>query len=285
MTKSLPDVADFSDWLGRSRACREVLTPRLAAEFETTLAPHVVDIDGTVPGIFWALAPDIASMSDLGRDGHPRTGLFLPELPYPRRMWAGGEVVFYAPIRIGDEVIKSSVIEDIAFKTGSSGPLGFVTVRHTYTVKGANVIEERQDIVYRPETLPNTWQSRPVAAKAETPSEIALHWEVSANPVMLARFSAVTFNGHRIHYDAPYATGVEGYAGLVVHGPLQATLMLNIAASTTGRLPQKFRYRGSEPLICGTPFAVEALKDGNGRLTTRVVARAGFITMTGTVEP
>ena len=80
-------------------------------------------------------------------------------------------------------------------------------------------------------------------------------------------------------------TSVEGYAGLVVHGPLQATLMLNIAASTTGRLPQKFRYRGSEPLICGTPFAVEALKDGNGRLTTRVVARAGFITMTGTVEP
>jgi 3-methylfumaryl-CoA hydratase len=284
MTKSPPEVADFSDWLGRSRACREILTPRLAAEFEATLAPHVTDIDGTVPGIFWALAPDIVSMSDLGRDGHPRTGLFLPELPYPRRMWAGGEVIFHAPIRVGDEVIKTSFIEDIAFKTGSSGPLGFITVRHTYAVKGANVIEERQDIVYRSDTSPNSSQ-RPVAGKARMAGEIALHWEISANPVMLARFSAVTFNGHRIHYDAPYATGVEGYAGLVVHGPLQATLMLNIAASTTGRLPQKFRYRGLEPLICGAPFTVEALKGGSGSLTTRVVARAGFVTMTGTVEP
>ena len=285
MTKSLPDIANFSDWVGRSRACREVLTPRLATEFETTLAPYITDIDGTVPGIFWALAPDIVPVSDLGRDGHPRTGLFLPELPYPRRMWAGGEVIFHAPIRVGDEVIKTSVIEDVAFKSGSSGPLGFVTVRHTYAVKGVKVIEERQDIVYRPDTSPNASRSKGTTAKAETANEVAVSWKVTANPVMLARFSAVTFNGHRIHYDAPYATGVEGYAGLVVHGPLQATLMLNIAASTTGRLPRRFGYRGLEPLICGAPFTVEAFKCGNGRLSTRVVARHGAVTMTGAVEP
>jgi 3-methylfumaryl-CoA hydratase len=280
MSASLPDRADFADWIGRASERRDVLTPRLAAEFETTLAPYLARVEGAAPGLFWALAPDIAPMRDLGGDGHPRTGIFLPALPFPRRMWAGGELTFREPIRVGDEVVKTSVIEDIAFKNGASGPLGFVVVRHAYAVRGRRAIEERQDLVYRPVNAASAASPRPGAPAGG----VARHWQVAADPVLLARYSAVTFNGHRIHYDAPYATGVEGYAGLVVHGPLQATLMLNVAAEVLGRLPQKFRYRGLAPLICGAPFRVEALKGADGGLTTRIVSEAGVVTMAGSAE-
>ena len=115
----------------------------------------------------------------------------------------------------------------------------------------------------------------PRPAQAET----VRRWDIKVDPVLLMRYSALTFNGHRIHYDHPYATATEGYDGLVVHGPLQATLMLNIAVDVLGRLPQRFSYRGQAPLICGPPFAVEALHRADGALATQVVAASGTITM------
>jgi 3-methylfumaryl-CoA hydratase len=155
-------------------------------------------------------------------------------------MWAGGDISFHAPIRVGDEVVKTSTIEDIAFKTGTTGPLGFVTVRHVYALANERVIEERQNLVYRPDTpldAPSGAAPKKSIDIEGQVGKIARRWEIITNPVMLARFSAFTFNGHRIHYDAPYATGVEGYAGLVVHGPLQATLMLNIARPHAAPVP------------------------------------------------
>lgn len=284
MSEALPDAAAYSDWIGRSIARRDLVTARLAAEFEATLAPHLARADGTVPGLFWTLAPDTVPMRDLGHDGHPRTGLFLPALPFPRRMWAGGELTFHAPIRVGDDVVKTSVIDAITFKMGTTGPLGFITVRHLYAVGSQRVIEERQDLVYRPGASPTDERPKSVKADHKTVGEVAQRWEVATDPVMLARFSAVTFNGHRIHYDAPYATCVEGYAGIVVHGPLQATLMLNLAADTLGRLPRIFRYRGLTALICGTPFSVEAVNCTNGSGDLRVISRTGTVTMTGSFD-
>jgi len=199
-------------------------------------------------------------------------------------MWAGGELVFRAPLRVGDEVVKTSVVEDIAFKSGASGPLGFVTMRHTYTVGATRAIEERQDLVYRPPPAPGAAAARPQPAKTET-AEIMRAWDIATDPVMLARYSMATFNGHRIHYDAPYATGVEGYAGLVVHGPMLATLMLNVAADALGATPRRFRYRGLAAVICGTPFRAEARRGVGEAIETRIVTGDGVVAMAGVVEP
>lgn len=279
MSASTPDAAAFADWIGRRIERRDFISARLAAEFEATLAPHLANVTGARPGLFWTLAPDIEPPGVLGRDGHPRLGLYLPPLPLERRMWAGGELVFEGDFQVGDEVAKTSVIENIAFKAGGSGLLGFVAVRHAYAVDGRRILNERQDIVYRGAPAPGAATTAPLAAP--TNGEVLGEWTVDATPTLLFRYSAMTFNGHRIHYDHPYATGVEGYAGLVVHGPMQATLMLNLTAATLGRLPRSFAYRGHSPLICDAPFRVQAIRAADGRLTTRVLSAGGVATMSG----
>ena len=265
-------AADYQDWIGRAFTRRDVLTPRLAAEFAATLGPHLAQVEGAALGLHWTLAPEIEPAENLGADCHPKLGLYLPPLPFARRMWAGGELQFSGRFVVGDEVEKTSTIEAITFKTGATGPLAFVVVRHVYRVGGAEVLNERQDIVYR---APSGEAGRPAAAE---PAEVKAELVVEATPTLLFRYSAMTFNGHRIHYDYPYATEVEGYAGLVVHGPMQATLMLNAAALALGRAPARFWYRGLSPLICGQAFRVQALAGG----ATRVVSAEGAATMSGT---
>ncbi len=271
-------MSDHSDWIGRETSRTETITQRqvdcLRATLAGTLAPGAVP-----PGLHWCLVPDLADSQDLGRDGHPKRGMFMPDLPgVPRRMWAGGELAFGAPLQPGDTVTRSSTIADISFKTGSTGPLGFVTVRNLYTVAGQTRITERQDIVYREDPKPGQTTTSP--ARAEDWPEATL-WQITPDPVLLHRYSALTFNGHRIHYDLPYATGVEGYAGLVVHGPLQAIWMLNLATSLFGHLPATFRYRGQSPLISGSLVAIEACPSPDG-LALRVRGADGVVTMKAT---
>jgi 3-methylfumaryl-CoA hydratase len=268
----------YADWIGRTQTRRDVLTPRLLREFQATLAPNLAEVEGAPLGLAWALAPDIEPASELGPDGHPRLGLHLPPLPFARRMWAGGELRFLLPLPIGEEITKTSTIDAISFKTGATGPLAFVTVRHVYAVGGEVAIEERQDIVYR---QPTGAAGEPTPAP---PAEALVAFTVEATPTLLFRYSALTFNGHRIHYDFPYVTGTEGYTGLVVHGPMQATLMLNAAANALGRSPKTFRYRGHSPLIAGAPFRVEAIAGREGGLATRVISATGALTMSGAVE-
>ena len=278
MTAISPEGVSFDDWIGRSHTSVDALTPRIAAEFAATLAPNLADMASAAPlGAFWGLAPEIEPAANLGPDGHPRLGLRLPPLLLARRMWAGGELRLDGALAIGDEVEKTSTIESIAFKSGASGPLAFVVVRHAYVVAGRRLIDERQDIVYR---APSGEAARPTLA---VPVEARAAFVVEATPTLLFRYSALTFNGHRIHYDPIYATKVEGYAGLVVHGPLQATLMLNAAAKALGRAPKVFRYRGLSPLIGGQPFRVEAFARPDRALATRVVSAAGALTMSGAV--
>jgi 3-methylfumaryl-CoA hydratase len=284
VTAGLPQDADFSDWIGRHTERRDRITPRMVREFEATLAPHLAPGLPAPAGIFWCLAPEAFPAAELGPDGHPRTGLVLPALPFPRRMWAGGELLFHGDVRTGDEVDRHSTIEAVTFKTGSTGRLGFVTVRHRYSVAGHLVLNERQDIVYR-EPPSRAAATVPVPSGVAGPGpEMLRRWSVETDPTLLFRYSALTFNGHRIHYDHPYATAVEGYEGLVVHGPLQATLLLTIAAAELGRLPRRFAYRGLTALTCGMPLALELARDGAGALSARAVTQGGVVTMAAQVD-
>lgn len=262
-------MSDYQDWIGRETTRSEPISERMLEEYRATLAGTLAP--GAVPpGFHWCLGPDICTPDLLGRDGHPRTGIFLPALPLPRRMWAGGTLAFHAPFQRGEMVTRHSRIENVTFKTGRSGKLGFVTVSHRYTVDNDPRIDETQDIVYREEPGPGPAPTPPQAP--DWPD--ATGWDVSPDPTLLFRYSAMTFNGHRIHYDHPYATGVEGYGGLVVHGPMQAVWMQNLCAQMIGHLPRQFRYRGLSPLICGTPVRVEAKPGEDGTLELRVRATA-----------
>ena len=261
------------DWIGRTWTRQEQVTTHLVERFKATLAPHLARAFEVPLGLHWCLVPDVLPHDALGADGHPRLGQLLPDVGLPRRMWAGGELAFTQALRLGDVVDKISTIENVAFKSGKSGDLCFVTLRHLYNVAGEAAINERQDVVYRE---PSTLTEDVSQAPATPPPQDML---VQATPTLLFRYSALTFNGHRIHYDYPYATKEEGYEGLVVHGPIQATLMLNLSAEKMQGLPQRFSYRGQKPLICGRVFGVSAVLQ-NGAVEATVRDHTGAITMT-----
>ena len=198
------------------------------------------------------LAP--APQSAIDVDGHPVRGGFLPPVDLPRRMFAGAQISFESPLTIGAEARRESEILDVAEKSGRSGRLVFVTVRNRLFAADRLCIEETRNIVYReaggPTPAPQPSPERPAApagAWVET---------VSPDPVLLFRYSALTFNGHRIHYDYPYVTGEEGYPGLVVHGPLIATLLIDLVRRRADRPVRAFRFRANAPLFAGTPFRV-----------------------------
>lgn len=196
------------------------------------------------PGLHWCLAPDIVDSSSLGSDGHPHRGSFLPPIPLPRRMWASGEVRFLSSMFIGDTIIRRSIVKDIAEKDGRSGRLSFVTVGHEFRRGSDVLVSEDQVIVYREPA------SATAIADNKDPEQQPQHqWIVPVDSVMLFRYSALTFNSHRIHYDLRYAIEEEGYTDIVIHGPLQATLLLNLAASVRGRSPVRFAFRAARPAI------------------------------------
>ena len=264
-------IALLRQSIGRTIHDEDTLTPRLVNEYRATLAPHLAIVnDGEAPlGIHWCLAPPAAPMAALGADGHAAKGEFLPPVPLPRRMWAGGSVETLGPLREGDRVRRTSTTGDVTVKQGRSGTLCFVAVRHELSTDRGLAIRERHDIVYRDLPVPPA-AGAPLAKmteKGNTSSRKAdLVWTVETSPVLLFRYSALTFNGHRIHYDHPYVTGVEGYAGLVVHGPLQASLLFNLAATLGGSAPRMFNYRGVAPLIVGEPLRVCGRRVENGEV-------------------
>lgn len=246
-----------------------MVTERLVASFRAIFAPHLADVpEGEAPlGLHWCLAPPIAPMAELGTDGHPASNRDLPPVPLPRRMWAGGRVETLGALRIGDRVTRESTIADVSRKRGRSGELWFVAVDHEYWTERGLAIRERHDIVYR-EAANASAGLAPAPGDAKV-REHARSWTVETPPTLLFRYSAITFNGHRIHYDLPYAAGVEGYGGLVVHGPLQATLLFNLAALEGGRPPAAFTYRGVAPAIAGDALFVRSAGYGvSGRFWT-----------------
>lgn len=263
----MPD--SFADWVGRAVVRHDVLTPRVAQQFHATLAPHVFTGAEVPPGLHWCLAVPTPTADELGPDGAERKGLFLPPVPLPRRMWAGGQVESLAPLRVGMDVRRDSTITNVAWREGSAGPLCIVSVTHEISGDGTLAVRERHDILFRGGGA----APAPPAATTRPPAELT--WQVEVTPLLLFRFSAITFNGHRIHYDAPYATGEEGYDGLLVHGPLQAALALNLVATLRGTVPRLFRYRCVAPLTAGQRFDVCGFRADAG-------ARAQIFTAAGT---
>ncbi len=189
---------------------------------------------------FWDPQPPSA----LGRDGHPRVGGIIPDMGLPRRMWAGGRLAFQHPVLLGQRAEKITVCEDAQRKEGRSGPLGIVTLRHEIRQDGRLCLTEWQDLVYREDPDPSA--PKPEAPKAAT--KVDTEEDVRFDPTLLFRYSALTFNGHRIHYDRPYAREVEGYTGLVVHGPLLAQLLMLKAQAELGPLTG-FWFRATSPLM------------------------------------
>jgi 3-methylfumaryl-CoA hydratase len=254
------DMDHLRGWIGREEAQVETVTPALIERFEATIGHGLYREPQAAPlAIHWCLAPPAVAPEGLGTDGHPARGGFLPPIPLPRRMWAGGAMTFLRPLKPGDVVTRRSRIADIAHKTGRSGELVFVTVAHDIIAGGEVAVSERQDIVYRPMDA-----AKPAPVPVE-PRVGAHSLSVDATTTLLFRYSALTFNGHRIHYDVDYARSEEGYPGLVVHGPLQATLMLHLAAKLAEARPvATFDYRGVSPLFHGATFTVNANPTENG---------------------
>jgi 3-methylfumaryl-CoA hydratase len=259
---------DFSAWVGRVEAAADTISARQARQMAATLGVEGQFEDGApLPPLWhWMGWTPETPMSGLGPDGHPARGGFLPPVPLERRMWAGGRLRFHAPLVIGERIERRSEILKVAEKTGSTGQMVFVTVRHEVAGAAGPAISEEQDIVYV--AMPDRFVPPPPVAAPEDPL-----WSepVAVDTVRLFRFSALTFNGHRIHYDLPYARGVEKYPGLVVHGPLQAMLLMEAARRRNpGHVPSGFRFRGVRPLFAHEDLRLEgqAAADGAGALVT-----------------
>ena len=257
MTEKL-DIDHLRQWIGRSTEATDIVTAQLVMGLRATLFQDVGEPkrgDAAPFTVHWCLAQPVFPMSMLGPDGHPTRGGFLPPVPLPRRMWAGGEIEFLQPLQVGDESTRTSRIADVQVKTGSTGTLCFVSVEHSISSPRGTAIRERQDIVYREMT-----SNAPASAKAPPSPPKAQHRETHvSDPVLLFRYSALTFNGHRIHYDRDYVTKVEGYPGLIFHGPLQAAFIIELAAKLRGgKAPKKFTYRGVQPLFEGSEFSINA---------------------------
>lgn len=249
-------MEDLDAWIGREEERTDAARPeplrRLSALLDHDTAPWIV---GEVPPLgHWLYFLPEARQSRLGADGHPRRGGLLPPVPLPRRMWAGGRLTFHAPVVFGASLRRRSVVTGIDRKQGRLGELVFVTLRHEISGDDALLIEEEQDIVYRAAA------AGAVAPRAERPAPAA-----GFDAVQLFRFSALTFNGHRIHFDRDYATRVEHYPGLVVQGPFVATLLMDhyLRAHPGARIV-RFRFEARRSLFEGDPFAPmrEELPDG-----------------------
>jgi 3-methylfumaryl-CoA hydratase len=216
-------------------------------------------------GFHWTLAPLLARESELGPDGHPRRGGFLPPIPLPRRMWAGSRITFHRPLCIGERVERESVIAAIEEKRGRTSDLVFVTVRHRFTSAAGLAMQEEQDLVYRDPAPPGSSATGPLV---DAEAEPAARWQRTVRPTetLLFRFSALTFNGHRIHYDRRYAELVEGYPGLVVHGPLIATLLLELIQSHDPSVSlERFEFRALRPTFDTSDFRVSGARGNDER--------------------
>ena len=223
---------NLQDWVGRSSTEEDIASPISAARLATLLEQDVTGGSGPqklFPVGHWLhFAEDDVPMSELGNDGHVKLGGFMPPVGLPRRMWAGSQLEFHTPILAGQKLSRTTTIESITEKAGGSGRLCFVILRHEVSADGNLATTDRHTIVYREATsAPEGSTAAP--ARADSPAPEGWGWvrSVRPNEVTLFRYSALTFNSHRIHYDHPYVTGVEGYPGLVTHGPLTATLLLD----------------------------------------------------------
>ncbi len=255
-------MSEWDEWIGREERRGDVLTQGLIDRFRATLGGGT-DGPGNIapPGLHWCLCLPDAPMEELGPDGHPKRGGFMPPIELPRRMFAASDIRFVAPLAAGAAIERISTIASVTEKSGKTGKLAFVEVDHVTLADGAEATRERQTIVYReaptePMPLPETGS----ADLGEWPTTRT----IEPSETLLFRYSALTFNTHRIHYDLPYAQDEEGYPGLVVHGPLTASLLMQLAVEEIGAPLSRFAFRAKSPAFAGQSLHLCARKEGQG---------------------
>ncbi|MDJ0992677.1 MAG: MaoC family dehydratase N-terminal domain-containing protein [Dinoroseobacter sp.] len=275
---------DLSDWIGRNETQTGCVPATLARVIHATLArpgeacPDTGDI---MPALWhWYAFPPAVGMDELSKDGHPARGGFLPPVPYERRMWAGGNIHFYADLCVGEEIEKRSTIISVEEKSGSTGGMVFVGVEHEIYGAAGLAVRETQSIVY----LPIPAEFSPPPGKPGPTKDLAINERQAISTPLLFRYSAITFNAHRIHYDLPYAQEIEKYPGLVVHGPLQANLLVSAATAWKGRRPDHFRFRGVHPMFHDSDLSIRATQSDCGGLKMCTIAEAGHRGMDATAD-
>lgn len=273
------DQIDWREWMGRTDVSHDTIhrTPlkALAATLDRESAPQS-EGEPIPPGWHWLYFLPLHQQSAVGPDGHPRRGGFLPPVSLPRRMWAGSRIEFLSPLLVGQRIWRVSRIRDVRMKEGRTGPLLFVKVEHEISADGKLAIREWQDIVYR-DMQQTSAVGQSHALMGERPDWVR---DVVPDEVLLFRYSALTFNGHRIHYDRSYATEVERYPGLVVHGPLIATLLLDLFQR---HMPDAqladFSFRAVRPLFDNDPFQVCGRQNEDHSLTLWARDPEGHVAM------
>ena len=276
--------ANYADWIGRQEVIDDdlCLAPALAAAATLDDPSTRFALGSALPPLWqWFYFLPSVQQTKLGVDGHPQRGGFMPPIPYPRRMFAGARMRFHRPLLIGQPARREAVIRDVRLKSGRSGTLAFVSVHYRFFQAGQLCIEEEQDIVYRepgpavdcPRVL--AWPQLPSGAWARV---------VRPDAKLLFRFSALTFNAHRIHYDRPYAIEEEGYPGLVVHGPLTAVLLMELVRQHVQRPVQTFSFRGLAPLFDLAPFRVVCSFADAGLLSLEAQGPDGTTAMNASAE-
>ena len=251
------EAADLASWIGKSKTTHDSLRLEQALLLGSTIGQkHTIQNHMPLPALWhWVYFQELSHIDDLGRDGHASKGEFLPPIDLPRRMWAGGLLEYHRHPAIGERLTKVSTIADITPKEGKTGRLCFVTVRHEYFDHMDQLMfTEEHDIVYREDPKDKT---SPVA-EVSAPENSAISETVTPSPVLLFRYSALTFNSHRIHYDRDYCTDIEGYPGLIFHGPLTATLLAEFAArQNPDHQIKSFSFRATAPLFDTEPFHIK----------------------------
>jgi 3-methylfumaryl-CoA hydratase len=287
-----PDtLAHLQSWQGRSETLQDLITPAPLRALSATLDR---DDDEPVAGTelpplwHWLFFLPHHRQSEIGPDGHAKRGGFLPPVPLPRRMWAGGRLHWHAPLRVGDTVRRVSTIASVTHKAGRTGDLLFVLVKHEVHNAHGLCLTEEHDIVYRPAVQPGDAAPAPLSAAQQVQPGTVWQREVVPDDVLLFRYSALTFNGHRIHYDRQYVTQVEGYPGLVVHGPLIATLLVDLVRRHSDRPMKRFEFKALRPTFeCADQryLRVSGQPDASGQ-HIRLWAQdyAGWLTMQASAE-
>ena len=254
------DIANLRPWIGRQESVADTL-----ASFQANALAATLDRDETyaagdpLPPLWhWIYLHELARTSELADNGHGRLGGFMPPVPLPRRMWAGGRFTFERPLRAGETARRVSTVVDITAKEGASGQLVFLALRHELSGPGGTAVVEEQDIVYR--EAPRAGEAPPVPRRA--PVDAVWRHETAASEALLFRYSALIFNAHRIHYDEPYCRR-EGYPGLVVHGPLLATLLADLVRRNRNAVLAAFRFRAVHPLFVPSPCIACGVPEGN----------------------
>ena len=281
------DLNQLRDWIGRTETRTDVVTaaPQQALSATLDRDDPLQQAGAEVPPLWhWLYFTPLAPQSEIGPDGHAKRGGFLPPVPLPRRMWAGGRLQFNFPLQVGDAVRRESRIADVTIKEGRTGSLVFVSVHHAITCPRGLALTEEHDIVYRDNPEPDTKSPEPHSASQD--EDFAR--EIAPDPVLLFRYSALTFNGHRIHYDRSYATEVEGYPGLIVHGPLIATLLVDLARREMPRaVVRRFFFKAVRPIFDIHTFAVCGRRERGveaKQLALWARDHEGFLAMQATAE-